>query len=78
VRFQNVHIDFYKNLGEKFPDLSPNELKMCAFLKLNMSTKEIAALTYQSQDSIRQARSRLRQKLGVAKEENLVLYLSQI
>lgn len=78
IRFQNVHIDFYKKLGALFPDLTPNELKLCAFMRLNMSTKEISALTYQSQNSITVARSRLRQKLGVAKDENLVMFLSQI
>ena len=77
VRFQNVHIDFYKRLSERFPDLSPNELKMCAFLRLNMSTKEISSITYQSQDSIRMARSRLRQKLGITRDDNLVAFLSQ-
>ncbi len=78
VRFQNVHVDFYKKLGEQFPDLTPNELKLCAFMRLNMSTKEISSLTGQSQDSVRQARSRLRQKLGASKDENLVNFLSQI
>lgn len=78
IRFQNVHIDFYKKLGEQFPDLTPNELKLCAFMRLNMSTKEISALTYQSQNSITVARSRLRQKLGVTKDENLINFLSQI
>jgi DNA-binding CsgD family transcriptional regulator len=78
MRFQNVHIDFYKKLGEQFPDLTPNELKLCAFMRLNMSTKEISALTYQSQNSITVARSRLRQKLGVTKDENLINFLSQI
>jgi tetratricopeptide (TPR) repeat protein len=78
VRFQNVHIDFYKKLGALYPDLTPNELKLCAFMRLNMSTKEISAITYQSQNSITVARSRLRQKLGVTKDENLVMFLSQI
>ena len=78
VRFQNVHIDFYKKLGALYPDLTPNELKLCAFMRLNMSTKEISAITYQSLNSITVARSRLRQKLGVAKDENLVMFLSQV
>lgn len=78
VRFQQVHIDFYKKLSEKFADLSPNDLKMCAFLRLNLSTKEISSITHQSQDSIRMARSRLRQKLGVTKDDNLVTFLTQI
>ncbi len=77
IRFQNVHTHFYHNLSDKFPDLSPNELKLCAFLRLNMSTKEISSLTYQSQNSIMVARSRLRQKIGISKDENLITFLSQ-
>ena len=77
VRFQQVHNDFYKNLVEEFADLTPNELKLSAFLKLNMNTKDIAAITYQSTNSIDVARSRLRQKFGLSKEENLVSFLSK-
>ena len=77
IRFQRVHTDFYKKLGEKFQDLSPNELRMCAFLKLNMATKDIASVTYQTPNSIDVARHRLRQKLGLGKDENLVNFLSQ-
>jgi DNA-binding CsgD family transcriptional regulator len=78
VRFQKVHTDFYRKLSEQFPDLTPNELKLCAFLRLNMSTKEISSITFQSQNSIMVARSRLRQKLGITKDENLVTFLAQI
>ena len=78
VRFQQVHTDFYKKLGDQFPDLTPNELKLCAFLRLNMSTKEISAITYQSQNSIMVARSRLRQKLGITKDESLITFLTQL
>jgi tetratricopeptide (TPR) repeat protein len=77
VRFQQVHTDFYKNLGKKFPDLSSNELRLCAFLRLNMNTKDIAAITYQSTNSITVARWRLRQKFGLNKEESLTAYLTQ-
>lgn len=78
VRFQKVHTDFYRKLSSQFPDLTPNELKLSAFLRLNMSTKEISAITFQSQNSIMVARSRLRQKLGIAKDENLVTFLAQM
>ncbi len=78
VRFQQVHTNFYRKLGDQFPDLTPNELKLCAFLRLNMSTKEISSITYQSQNSIMVARSRLRQKLGISKDENLVTFLAQL
>jgi tetratricopeptide (TPR) repeat protein len=77
IRFQQVHTDFYKKLADKYPDLTANELKLCAFLKLNMSTKEIAALTYQSENSIMVARTRLRQKLGISKYDNLITFFSQ-
>ena len=78
IRFQQVHNDFYKNLVNKYPDLTPNELKLSAFLKLNMNTKDIASITYQSTNSIDVARSRLRHKFGISKEENLVSFLSGI
>ncbi|MEZ5197267.1 MAG: tetratricopeptide repeat protein [Bacteroidales bacterium] len=78
VRFQEVHADFYKKLVKQFPDLSPNELKLCAFLRLNMSTKEISTITFQSHKSISMARFRLRKKMGIENSENLVTYLSQL
>ena len=78
VRFQEVHSDFYDNLNKKFPDLTPNEKKICAFLRLNMSTKDISAITYQSVRSIDMARFRLRKKIELDTDENLVSFLSQI
>jgi len=77
VRFQQVHTDFYSKLSKQFPDLSPNEIRLCAFFKLNMTSKEIAALTYQSLNSIKVARYRLRKKLELDKDENLVSVLAQ-
>ncbi len=78
LRFQEVHSDFYNKLAKKFPDLSPNELKLCAFLRLNMSTKEISSITFQSYNSIIMARHRLRKKLGIQSNENLIAFLRQL
>ncbi len=78
LRFQEVHSDFYKKLTEKHPDLSPNELKLSAFLRLNMSTKEISSITFQSYNSIIMARHRLRKKLGISSNENLITFLRQL
>ncbi len=72
-----MHTDFYKKLNEQFPNLSANEKKLCAFLKLNMSTKDIGSITYQSVKSISVARSRLRKKLNIESEDvNLANYLA--
>jgi len=76
IRFQNVHSDFYKKLVDRYPDLSSNELRLCAFIKLNLNTKEISSITHQSVNSIDVARSRLRHKLGLNKEDNLTAYLA--
>jgi tetratricopeptide (TPR) repeat protein len=78
-RFQNVHEEFYQNLQKKFPDLSPSEIKLAAFLRLNMTTKEISSITGQSINSLETARYRLRKKLGITNQEvNLVNFLLNI
>lgn len=76
--FQKVHSSFYEKLNEQFPDLSGNERKLCAFLKLNMSSKDIANITFQSEEALKKARQRLRQKLGIDRDTNLVTYLQNI
>jgi tetratricopeptide (TPR) repeat protein len=79
VRFMEVHGEFYDRLLKKFPALTPNELKLSAFLRLNMSTKDISELTGQRVSSIETARYRLRQKLGIANSDlNLITFLSSI
>jgi tetratricopeptide (TPR) repeat protein len=79
LRFIQTHQGFYDTLQERFPDLTPNERKLCAFLRLNMSTKEIAAITHQSVNSINVARTRLRKKLGIdSSDENLVGFLHSL
>mgnify|MGYP002639409135 CR=1 FL=1 len=78
LRFQEVHTSFFDNLNKDYPDLSPNELRLCAFLRLNMSTKDISSITYQSVNSIEMARFRLRKKLGIDSNEHLVSFLSRL
>lgn len=78
LRFQEVHSDFYDKLNRLFPNLTPNELKLCAFLRLNMSTKDIAAITFLSINGINIARHRLRKKLNMDKDESLIIFLSTL
>jgi len=77
TRFHQVHNKFYEKLNETHPNLSPNERKLCAFLRLNMSTKEISSITGQSFRSIEVARTRLRKKLNLTNSDiGLIEYLS--
>ena len=79
LRFKQVHGEFYENLIRKYPDLSPSEQKLCAFLRLNMSSKDISELTGQSPASLKKARYRLRQKLELPDSQtSLVSFLSKL
>jgi len=70
LRFQQVHPGFYEKLQEAYPDLSLNDRRMCAFLKLNMTSKDISAITGQTINTIQVARWRLRKKLGLQESES--------
>ncbi|HCR90431.1 MAG TPA: hypothetical protein DIW50_08235 [Prolixibacteraceae bacterium] len=78
ILFEKVHFSFYEKLNTQFPNLTANERKICAFLKLNMSNKDIAQITFQSDDALKKARLRLRQKLAIGRETNLVAFLQNI
>ncbi len=79
LRFKEVHNDFYDKLIQRFPDLSSSEQRLCAFLRLNMTSKEISELTGQRVSSLETARYRLRKKLGITNSKtNLILFLSQV
>ena len=76
IAFQNVHSEFSKNLILQFPHLTPGELKLCILIKLGINIKDMASLLYQSPDSLKVARSRLRKKLQLANDTNLHNFLS--
>jgi len=69
ICFQDIHSDFYRKLEIRYPSLSINEKRLCAFLRLNMTTKEIASITQQSTNSIEVARTRLRKKLNLSNKD---------
>ena len=75
--FDLVHNDFIKKLRESYPDLTNNEILMCAYLKLNLSTKEIAPLLNISVRGVETMRYRIRKKFNLEREENLNDFLSK-
>jgi ligand-binding sensor domain-containing protein/DNA-binding CsgD family transcriptional regulator len=73
--FNSVHGDFLTILKNKFPSLKPHELRLCAYLRMNLSSKEIAPLMSISIRGVEISRYRLRKKLPLSTEDNLVQYL---
>ena len=77
LHFNETYQGFYKALLEKYPELTHNELKLCAFLRLNLNTKEIATITQKTVHSIEAMRSRIRQKMHLNRDTNLNLILAK-
>ncbi len=67
--------DFFKNLLVAYPDLKPTELKLCSYLRLNLSTKELAEVLNKSARTIENTRFSIRKKMGLGPEDNLVAQL---
>lgn len=75
--FELVHPSFYKDLEKVYPDLTIKEKHLCAFIRLGLSSKEIAAITFKEVRSVETARNRLRRKLDINPEEELADFLSK-
>jgi len=69
---------FLKKIKSLHPELTPNDLKLCAYLRLNLSSKEIGPLLNISVKSVEIKRYRLRKKKDLAREANLTLYILNI
>ena len=78
AKFQTTYSDFYKQLKTIGPDLSPNELILCALIKLKNTTKDIALLTNRSLRTIENSRSLIRKKLQLHANENLQNFIISI
>lgn len=76
--FNTIHDGFFTRLLLRHPGLTPNEMRICAYIKLNLNTKEIAAYMNISPSSVEIARHRLRRKMELASEVNLQHYVSAI
>ncbi|MCG8700771.1 MAG: response regulator [Bacteroidales bacterium] len=76
IYFERVHHGFQKNLSTSYPSLLPHELRLCTFLRLGMNSKDIASVTFQSIDSVKVLRSRLRKKFEIGRDVNLITFLS--
>ena len=76
INFDKSHQDFYTKLSEKYPTLTPKDLRLCAYLKINLSSKEIAPLLGISPQSVDVSRHRLRKKMNLNSKDNLTAVLA--
>lgn len=72
LHFDEVHGDLLKRLKESYPALTPYDLKMCAYIRLNLSSKDIARILNVTPRAVEISRWRLRKKLGIESDTNLV------
>ncbi|WP_282079540.1 helix-turn-helix transcriptional regulator [Aquimarina algiphila] len=73
--FEKIYPNFSHSLKKISPNISTNELKLCALIRLNLSSKEIGQLLNITQDSVNKARYRLRKKLGLISNEDIFTML---
>ena len=73
--FNTADKDFFKKVKEVHPTLTSNDLKLCAYLRLNLSSKEIAPLLNISIHSVEIKRYRLRKKMNLTRSQGIVEYI---
>jgi AraC family chitin signaling transcriptional activator len=76
--FNNADKDFFKKIKELHPSLSSGDLRLCVYLRLNLSSKEIAPLLNISPRSVEIKRYRLRKKLALSRDDSLTSYIVEI
>lgn len=78
ANFERVHHEFFSQLKSTFPDLSAKELQLCAFVRMNLTNKEIASILNISVRGVETARYRLRKRLGMSQEEDMGHFLEKL
>jgi len=73
--FDQAHANFFKRLKTEFPTLTPSDLRLCAYLRMNLSSKEIAPLINITIRGVEERRYRLRKRLNLPPEHNLTDYI---
>jgi tetratricopeptide (TPR) repeat protein len=78
LHFEKVHPRFFENLLIKYPDLTKNDLKLCAYIRIGMSMKQIAQMLNIFPDSVKTNRYRLRKKFCLPDNENLDDFIQSV
>lgn len=75
LHFEKVHPDFFIKLKDKYPNLSETELRLCAYIRIGMSTKVIAQMLSVKPETVNTSRYRIRTKIGLTSGESLENFL---
>ena len=75
TNFDRIHENFFRNLRLNFPDLTSNDLRFCAYLRLNLSSKDIAHLMNISLKGVEVGRYRIRKKIGISSTKSLTEFM---
>ena len=75
--FEQVHQSFYENLQKAYPALTYKDVRLCSFLKSGLSSKEIASITFKEVRSVESARNRLRKKMNLDADVNLIEFFAR-
>lgn len=78
AHFEAVHKDFFSSLKQDHPSLTQNELRHCAYIRMNYTTKEIARIYNVEATSIQKARVRLKKKLNLGENDDLYMFIMGI
>ncbi len=77
-QFDQVHVEFHQRITTRYPQLTKTDFKLCTYLRMNLSSKEIASLMFVSLRAVEVSRSRLRKRLGLSKSQNLIAFIQNI
>ena len=72
IHFESVHKGFFEHIETNYPDLTQNDLKLCAFMKMKLSNKEMAIILNVTKKAIEQSKRRMRKKLGLDPEQDIL------
>ncbi len=76
LHFEQVHHDFFEKLQIQYPKMTQNDMRLCAYLKMNLSTKEIASMLHITEGSLKVSISRLKKKLNISIDESIRTFLN--
>ena len=73
-----MHKGFFEKLNKEYKNLTQNDLKLCAYLRINLNSKEIAKILNITPDSMKKSRHRLRKKLEINPEDDIVEFMNKV